>query len=47
MKDTGMEDMGMEDTTELALDRALQMTFPASDPIAVHQSEEISDDEDQ
>jgi len=41
-----MKDTGMEDAMELALDRALQMTFPASDPIAVHPPEEISDDDD-
>ena len=36
----------LEDTTNSALDSALEMTFPASDPIAVYIPEERTADRD-
>ena len=36
-----------EDRTSNALDRALEMTFPASDPIAVYMPEERTVDREQ
>ncbi len=35
-----------DDKTSSALDRALEMTFPASDPIAVYMPEERTVDEE-
>jgi hypothetical protein len=36
----------MEYTIDQALDCALQLTFPASDPVAVYQPQEGSDEAD-
>jgi hypothetical protein len=36
----------MDHTIDHALDCALEMTFPASDPVAVYQPEESSDDDE-